>query len=181
MHVLQAVPNRSARSRVRAWSMDTVRILPPWGVNRVVEADLSSAMTPRIVVRILLLAVSMLSACTTMTPASLTVSAPAEDVFTRARRAMAEQGLDAAEQDDDAGVLRSDWVVYSTNDTYAYVYRLVVFVEERGGKSDVSVRAEAQQCPPDTTVFDRCETAPGKIVPKAVQSKIDTVSAALRG
>lgn len=114
-----------------------------------------------------------------MTPASLTVSAPSGEVFTRARRAFAEEGLDAAEQDDGAGVLRSEWLVYSTTDSNSYVYRLVVLVDENNGESLVKVGAEAQNCPPDSTVFDRCESAPGKVIPKVVQSKIDAVSAAL--
>jgi uncharacterized lipoprotein len=140
-----------------------------------------SARKPRLPSCIaLLVLLPLLPGCLTkMQPATVSAQHGADDVLVSARRAMSEQGLSPASQDDEAGVLYSDWVVHTSTDDSAYLYRLVVFVDEAGGQSSVTVRAETQNCPPNVTVFDRCTQNPGRIVPKSVQAKIEAVSARL--
>jgi hypothetical protein len=66
--------------------------------------------------------------------------------------------------------------VYSSNDESSYVLRLVVLVTGQETSTRVTVRAQAQHCPPHTTVFDRCTATPGKVIPESVQEKIDAVA-----
>ena len=130
---------------------------------------------------VLALALAVPGCLTKQQPATVVAPAAGPEVLAKARRALAEQGLTAASQDDEAGVLYSDWVVHSSSDESSFVYRLVVFVDDNGESSAVTVRAESQHCPPHTTVFDRCTSAAGKILPKSVQEKIDAVGATLAG